>query len=180
MQSGTGKAFELPIFFLWRNFITKWTQSTPKCRYFRLRGHHFRSRKMREKGTPTFGIKVKLENIRKIFQSFDLQHFKDYCTTYRNSEITQRCDLLTDHGPAKCRLKNLVSIVDTWRDFQNPLKQYWRRDVTCLVQTLSVRHVGLVCQGLPGRFLADDTRFESIAKFLTHDRPRTDNVFQHF
>ena len=45
---------------------------------------------------------------------------------------------------------------------------------------LSVRYVGLVCQCLPGRFLADDTRFESIANFLTHERPQTDDVFQHF
>ena len=41
-------------------------------------------------------------------------------------------------------------------------------------------HVGLICQCLPRRFLADDTRFESTANFLTHDRPRTDDVFQHF
>ena len=36
---------------------------------------------------------------------------------------------------------------------------------------LFVRHVGLVCQDLPGRFLADDTRFESIANFLTTSAP---------
>ena len=27
----------------------------------------------------------------------------------------------TDHGPAKCQLKNFVNIVDTWHDIQNPI-----------------------------------------------------------
>ena len=31
--------------------------------------------------------------------------------------MTQRCDLLTDHGPDKCQLKIIVSIVDTWSNF---------------------------------------------------------------
>ena len=34
------------------------------------------------KRIPTFGTKVKLENIHKIFQTFDLQHLTVRCTTY--------------------------------------------------------------------------------------------------
>ena len=39
-----------------------------------------------------------------------------------------------------------VSIVDTQSDFHNPLKQYWRHDVTCLMQATAPVHQGNVCQ----------------------------------
>ena len=51
MSSGTGIAFELSSHIAKRSLITKGTQETPKGRHFRWRGHHFRSWKLREKGT---------------------------------------------------------------------------------------------------------------------------------
>ena len=60
-----------PLFFVKRIFITKGTQSTPKGRHFRLRGHHFRSGKMRQKGNFYSCLKVILDNIHKIFKIFD-------------------------------------------------------------------------------------------------------------
>ena len=51
MSSGTGIAFELSSSIAKRSLITKGTQETPKGRHFRWRGHHFRSWKLREKGT---------------------------------------------------------------------------------------------------------------------------------
>ena len=82
-------------------------------------------------GTPTFGIKVKLEIIRKIFQTFDWQHLKDHCTTYRNSETTQRCDLI-DHGPTKCRLKILLVLLTHdvtfrihWNNIEGATSHVW-------------------------------------------------------
>ena len=104
--NNTNKAFELPIFFLWRDYITKEPNRSQKvvtsgCEVITSGPE----KKCVERGTPTFGINIKLENIRMIFQTFDQQHLKYHSTTYRNSETTQRCGLLTDHSPAKCRLK---------------------------------------------------------------------------
>ena len=70
MTLGTEKAFELSLFFSKKVFLSpKGTQSTPKGRHFRLRGHQFRSEKNVWKGIFAGGIKFTLENIYKILQT---------------------------------------------------------------------------------------------------------------
>ena len=60
-----------------------------------------------KKRTSTFGMKVKLENICKIFQTSDWQRFKDRCTTYRNSETVKPTTLWPTNISDKQRVLTL-------------------------------------------------------------------------
>ena len=76
MSSGSGKAFELSISFYEEFLSTKEPNRPQKVVTSGCEVIISGLEKCVKTGTPTFGIRVKLENIRKIFQPFDSQYSK--------------------------------------------------------------------------------------------------------